>query len=107
MATNDETPPKHGGSGSRELERRVTSVETRLGVIEKTMVTAEVLQRELGALRREIHEGFGALRNEMHAEPVAVRGEIAKMPFETVKWLLAVFGIAAAITMTVYTIWFR
>ena len=114
MATNSDAPSKHGGSGGGELEQRVTGVETRLGVIERTMVTAEVLQRELGALHREIHEGFGELRKEMHAESVAVRGEIAtargeiaKMPFETVKWLLAVCGIAAAITTTVYTVWFR
>jgi hypothetical protein len=53
-----------------------------------------------GALRSEMHGGFGALRSEMHRE-------VAKIPFETVKWLLAVCGIAAAITMTVYTIWFR
>jgi len=128
MAMNSDAPSKHGGSGGGELEKRVASVETRLGVIERTMVTAEVLQRELGALRQEIHEGFGELRKEMHAESIAVRGEIAtvrgevatvrgevatvrgevaRMPFETVKWLLAVFGIAAAITTAVYNIWFR
>jgi hypothetical protein len=54
-----------------------------------------------------MHGALGDLRKEMHAESVAVRGEIAKVPFETVKWLLAVFGIAAAITTTVYNIWFR
>jgi hypothetical protein len=123
MAMNSDAPPKHGGGG--ELEKRVTG----LGVIEKTMVTAEVLQRELGALRSEIQGAFRALsvemhgaigefrreahaesielRKEMHAESVAVRGEIAKMPFETVRWLLAVLGIAAAITTAVYNLWFR
>jgi len=118
MAMNNETPPKHGGSGGGELERRVTGVETRLGVIEKTMVTAELLQRELSSLRSEIHGALralsvemhgaiGELRKAMHAESIAVRGEIAKMPFETVKWLLAVLGIAAAITTAIYNIWFR
>jgi hypothetical protein len=96
MAMNSEAPSKHGGNGGGELEKRVTGIETRLGVIGKTMVTAEVLQRELGALRKE-----------MHAEFVALRVEIARMPFETINWLLAVFGIAAAITTTVYSIWFR
>ena len=111
------------------------------------MVTAEVLQRELGALRGDIHGAFralsvemhgaigelrkemhgarcarsctsglhahemhgevGILRQEMHREFGAVRGEIAKMPFEPVKWLMVLCGIAAAITTTVYTIWFR
>ena len=84
MAMNSEAPPKHGGSGG-DVQKRLTAVEARLGVIEKTMVTAEVLQREIGA----------------------VRVEIAKVPFETIKWLLAVSGIAAAIATTVYNIWFR
>ena len=106
MAMNSEAPAKHGGGGG-ELERRLTGVETRLTVIEKTMVTAEVFQRELGALRSEMHGALGDLCKEMHAENGALRGELAKIPFETVKWLLAVFGIAAAITTTVYNIWFR
>jgi len=128
MAMNSEAPAKHGGGGG-ESEKRLTSVETRLTVIEKTMVTAEVFQREFGALRSEMHDGFGALRGamhggfgalrgkmhgalgdlrkEMHAENGVLRDELAKIPFETVKWLLAVFGIAAAITTTVYNIWFR
>lgn len=85
----------------------MAGVETRLGLIEKTMVTAELLQRELGALRLEIHAGFSELRKEMHAESIALRGETARMPLEMVKWLLAVFGIAAAITTAVYNLWFR
>jgi uncharacterized membrane protein YraQ (UPF0718 family) len=115
---NSEAPPKHEDGGGGELEKRLTGVETRLTVIERTMVTAEVLQRELGALRSEIHGAlralsvemhgaFGEMRKEMHAESVALRGEIAKMPFEMIKWLLAAFGIAAAITTAVYNIWFR
>ena len=107
MAMNSEAPPKHGGGSGGELDKRLTGVETRLTLIEKTMVTAEVLQRELGALRSEIHAGFGELRKEMHAESVAVRGEIARMPFELVKWLLAASGIAAAIATAVYNTWFR
>jgi hypothetical protein len=117
--------PKHGGSGSGELEKRVTALELRLGVNEKTMVTSEVFQRELGAvrgeigaLRDELHVGLAAVRHEMHAEFGAVRGElskelgavrveIAKIPFELVKWLIALSGIAAAIATTVYNVWFR
>jgi hypothetical protein len=114
MAMNSETP-KHGGSGGDELEPRVAAVEGRLGVIEKTMVTGESFQRELGgvrgeigalrdelraglgALRDELHTGLGALRQEMHGELGAVRVEIAKIPFETFKWLLALAGLAGAV----------
>lgn len=118
MATNSDPTPKHGGSGGGEIEKRMTSVEARLGVIEKTMVTTDVFERELGALRDEVHVGLAAVRHEMHAEFGALRGEIvglrgemrveiAKIPFELVKWLIALAGIAAAIATTVYNIWFR
>ncbi len=168
---NSETP-KHGGGGSGVLEQRVTEVETRLTVIEKTMVTAEVFQRELAAfrdemriafdrlrdemragfdelrktdnalrdemragfdelhktdnalrdemragfaelrradsaLRDEMHIGFGELRQEMQTLDGALRVEIAKVPFETFKWLLAAAGLAAAIATAIYNIWFR
>jgi hypothetical protein len=135
MATNSETS-KAGGSGGSELEKRVTAVETGLGVVARTMVTAEVLQRELGvaraetskefaAVRDEMNTGFTAVRNEMNTGFTAVRDEmnkdsralraeigelrveIAKVPLETVKWLLAVLGIAAAVATAVYNIWFR
>lgn len=117
--------PKHGGSNSGGLEKRVAAVELRLGVIEKTMVTAEVFERELGtvrseigALREELHVGFAAVRDELHVGLAAVRNEmraefgvvrveIAKLPFELVKWLIALAGIAAAIATTIYNIWFR
>ncbi|HSC16468.1 MAG TPA: hypothetical protein VLI71_15185 [Gammaproteobacteria bacterium] len=146
MAMNSDAP-KHGSSGGGELEKRMTAVEGRLGAIEKTMVTTEVFERELGAVRGEIgavrdemHTEFGAVRDEMHTEFGAVRDEmhtqfgalrdemhvglaavrhemlaafgamrveIAKLPFELVKWLIALSGIAAAIATAVYNIWFR
>jgi hypothetical protein len=179
MAMNSETP-KQGGGGAGELERRVASVEARLTVIEKTMVTAEAFERELGgvrgeigALRDEMHVGLAGLREEvragqanlreemqaghaglreemraeqanlreeMHAghaslradmhdgqsslrqelrdelgklrqdmrhELGAVRVDIAKIPFELVKWLIAVSGIAAAVATGVYNLFFR
>jgi len=135
MAMNSDAP-KHGASGGGKLEKRITAVEGRLGVIEKTMVTAEVFERELGAvrgeigaLRDELHTdigGFrgemntqiGSLRDEVHVGLAAVRHElqlgfgamhveIAKVPFEIVKWLIALSGIAAAIATTIYNIWFR
>lgn len=124
MAMNSETP-KHGGSGGGEWEKRVTGVETRLTVIEKTMVTAEVFQRELGAFRNEMrfaidslrdemralldemHVGFGEVRKEMQAQDGALRVAIAKTPFETFKWLLAAAGLAAAIATAIHNIWFR
>jgi hypothetical protein len=112
MAMNSETP-KAAGSGG-ELEKRVTAVETGLGVIAKTMVTAEVLQRELGIARVETSKEFAAVRDEMNRESRALRAEIgvlrvevAKVPLETVKWLLAVLGIAAAVATSIYNIWFR
>ena len=81
MPMNSEAP-KHGGSGG-ELERRVTAVEARLSVIEKTMVTAEVFQRELAAFRDEIrlaiggiHEQIGRLRDEMHVGLGELRTEM-------------------------------
>jgi hypothetical protein len=147
MAMNNDAAAKHGGGGGGEIEKRVTAVEARLGVIEKTMVTTEIFQRELGAMRGEIgalrddmhvglgglrdemhiglgglrdemhaglgtlrdemHAGLGTLRHELHAEIGAVRVEIAKIPFELVKWLIALSGIAAAIATTAYNIWFR
>ena len=121
--------PKHGGGGSGELEKRVAAVELRLGVIEETMVTTEVFQREMGALRDEMHVGLAAVRDEMHGGLAAVRDEmhsglaavrneigglrgeirveVAKIPFELVKWLIALAGIAAAIATTIYNLWFR
>ncbi len=155
MAVNSETP-KAGGGG--ELEKRLTAVETGLGVVANTMVTAEVLQRELGvaraetskefaavrtetskefavvrdemgrefvavrgemnkgfaAVRDEVNKGFAAVRDEMNKESREVRAEIgglrvevAKVPFETIKWLLAVLGIAAAVATSIYNLWFR
>lgn len=106
MAMNSDAP-KHGGSGGGDLATRVAGVEARLGVIEKTMVTTETFQREIGALRDELHVGLAALRHEMHSELGAMRVEIAKVPFETFKWLLAAAGLAAAIATAVYNIWFR
>jgi hypothetical protein len=139
MAMNSEAP-KQGGSGGGDLATRVAGMEARLGVIEKTMVTGETFQREIGALRDELHVGlaalrdelhtglaasgneaktglgalrdemlaaFGALRQEMHSELGAMRVEIARIPFETFKWLLAAAGLSAAIATAVYNIWFR
>jgi hypothetical protein len=68
---------------------------------------ARSFQGEIGALRDELHVGLGALRQEMHSELGAVRVEIAKIPFETFKWLLALAGIAGAVAAAVYNIWFR
>ena len=124
MAMNSEAS-KHAGSGGGELEKRVTTVEGRLGVIEKTMVTAEIFERELGAVRGEIgslryemHTEIGALRDELHTGLAAMRHEMlvgframrvefAKLPFELVKWLIALSGIAAAIATAIYNLWFR
>jgi hypothetical protein len=146
MAMSNDAP-KHGGSGRDDLGARVAGVEARLGVIEKTMVTGETFQREIGALRDELHVGLaalrdevhdglaasrnesqdgfaalrgeigalrqemhgeiGVLRQEMHSELGAMRVEIAKIPFETFKWLLATAGLAAAIATAIYNIWFR
>lgn len=125
MAMNSGTT-KPGGTGAGiELETRVT-------VIEKTMVTTEAFQRELAAFRDEMRlavgglqeqisrfrdemqAGFGELRKEMHAgfsdlrkEDAALRLEIAKTPFETFKWLLAAAGLVAAVATAIYNIWFR
>ena len=180
MAMNSDATSKHGGNGGGEIEKRVTAVEARLGVIEKTMVTTEVFKREigavrvdiansreglrgeigavrdelhvglgslrqdmhaglgslrqdmqagLGALRQDMHVGLGALRQDMHvalgalrqdmhtengglrqelhAQLGAVRVDIAKVPFELVKWLIALSGIAAAVATAVYNLWFR
>lgn len=132
MAMNNDAASKHGGSGGDDVVQRVVAMESRLTVIEKTMVTTEVFQRELGAVRGEIgvlrselhreigavrgevgalrdemHVGFGAQRQEMQKELGAVRVEIARIPFELVKWLIALSGIAAAIATTVYNLWFR
>lgn len=121
MAMNSETPKASGS----ELEKRVTAVETGLGVVAKTMVTAEVFQRELGvaraetskefaAVRDEMGKGFAAVRDEMNKESRALRAEvgdlrvdIARVPFETAKWLLATLGIAAAVATAIYNVWFR
>jgi hypothetical protein len=123
MAMNSEA--KHGGSGGGDLETRVT-------VIEKTMLTVEIFQRELAAFRDEMRVGFGEIRQELvevrkemqvgftgvrkeiQAQDGALRVEIAKThveiaktPFETFKWLLAAGGLAAAIATAIYNIWFR
>lgn len=74
MAMNSETP-KHGSGGGGELEKRVTGVETRLTVIEKTMITAEVFQRELGAFRDEMRSALERLRDDMHAGVGELRKE--------------------------------
>jgi hypothetical protein len=58
-------------------------------------------------LRQEMHREFDAVRQEMNREFGGVRVEIAKIPFELVKWLIALSGIAAAIATTVDNIWFR
>lgn len=148
MAMNDQAPPpEHGGSSDGDLGKRMTAVEARLGVIEKTMVTAEVFERglgavrteigglrgemrneigglrgemrneigalrdemhvEIGALRDEMHVDIGALRDEMRVEIGSVRVEIARIPFELVKWLVTLAGIATAIAATVYNLWLR
>jgi hypothetical protein len=91
MATNSE--PKRGGNGGGELEKRVTAIDTRVTVIEKTMVTAEVFQRELAAFRDEMrlvigrlcdemHVEFGELRTQMQAQGGALRAEIGGLADE-------------------------
>lgn len=74
-----------GGNGGGGWEKQMALIESRLGVIEKTMVTGETLQKELGN----------------------VRTEVGKVPFETFKWLLVLAGIAAAVATAIYNIWFR
>jgi len=54
-----------------------------------------------------MHVGFGELRKDMQALNGALRVEIAKVPFETFKWLVAAAGLAAAIATAIYNIWFR
>lgn len=43
----------------------------------------------------------------LRAEIGGLRVDVAKIPLETVKWLLAVLGIAAAVVTSIYKIWFR
>ena len=74
-----------GGGGNGELEKRVVAIEARLGVIEKTMVTGESLQRELGALRTEV----------------------SKVPFETIKWFVLAAGTIAAIVFGYFNVFAR
>jgi hypothetical protein len=112
MAMTNDATPKPGGSGGGELEKRVTAVEARLGVLEKAM-TAEIPQREPGALRRAIGGSRadlliepGALRGDMR-EIVALHVEIAKVPFRAATWVLAVISIGSAIATTIYHYWFR
>jgi hypothetical protein len=62
---------------------------------------------EIGGLRDEVHTGLAAVRHDTQVEFGAVRVEIAKLPFELVKWLIALSGIAAAITTALYNLWFR
>jgi hypothetical protein len=79
----------------------------------------------LSGLRDEMHVGLSGLRDETHTELGTLRGEItglrhdmasmrgeirveiAKIPLELVKWLIALAGIAAAIATTIYNVWFR
>jgi hypothetical protein len=61
----------------------------------------------LGSLRDEMRVGLGTLRQERQVELGAVRVEIAKIPFELVKWPIALAGIATAIAAAIYNIWFR
>jgi hypothetical protein len=65
-------------------------------------------------IRKEMQVGFAELRKEMQAQDGALRVEITKThveivktPFETLKWLLAAAGLAAAIATAIYNIWFR
>jgi hypothetical protein len=55
------------------------------------------MRTELGALRTELHTELGAVRTEMHTELGALRAEVAKIPFETIKWFFTLSGIIAAI----------
>lgn len=70
------------------------------------------------AMRDQLRDEIAAMRSRQRGETLAARAEtsalreqirveIAKIPFETVKWLTALAGIAAAIATTVYNIWFR
>jgi hypothetical protein len=79
MAMNSDATPKHGGSGGGELEKRVTAVETRVAVIEKTMITVEVFQRELGAFRDEMRVAMGSLSDEMRRAIGSLREEIGAL----------------------------
>lgn len=74
----------NGGNGG-DYDKRITAIESRLTSIEKTMVTGEILQRELANVRVEIH----------------------KIPLETIKWVFGLPTVVAAIAMVVYTIFFK
>jgi hypothetical protein len=79
---------RHGGNGGNnggDLGKRVAAIENRLETIEKTMVTKEILQKEL----RDLHV------------------EVSKVPFETIKWVLLATGTIAAIIFSAYNIFFK
>lgn len=72
------------------------------------------MDKRFAAARTETTNEFAAVRSEMNEKSRAVRAEIgdlrveiAKVPLETVKWLLAVLGIAAAVATAIYNLWFR
>lgn len=102
----------------RAAERQGLDAPT-VALLEKTFVTNETFYKEIGALRSEMrtefgavrldihtevsalrsemHSEIGALRTELRTEVGALRADIAKIPFETIKWFFTLSGIIAAI----------
>src|SRR5258707_14962151 len=74
QAVKDEFARQSGDGGNGGgIEKRLAAVENRIKLIEETMVTKEVLQKELRTLQVEI----------------------SKVPFETIKWVFGLPGILA------------
>jgi hypothetical protein len=74
-----------------ELRAEIAGLGTELRAEISALGTE--LRAEISELRTEI----GGLRIDMHTESGALRAEMAKIPFETIKWFFTFSGIVAAI----------
>jgi len=74
-----------------ELRAEISALGTELRTELSALGTD--LRAEISELRTEI----GGLRIDMHTESGALRAEMAKIPFETIKWFFTFSGIVAAI----------
>jgi hypothetical protein len=82
---------KEIGTLRAEIGEVRSEMHTELGALRSEMRT------ESGAVRLEIHTQVGALGSAVHAELAALRTEMARIPFETIKWFFTLSGIIAAI----------
>jgi hypothetical protein len=70
----------------KDMDRRLTVLETRFDAILPTLAT----KSDLEALRAEVRVGFESLRGEFHIEMEKLRADLFKALNDSMRWMIGV-----------------